>query len=104
MDYLSKNKSVSIASKTDQAVDVVHKKIQDDLRVQSVAFRAGKSNYKKELKDQPKNLLINTRRRPSSKRNDISLLRIKLEAIKEELGDLEKKFADSVRKELEWGR
>jgi len=72
IDYLSKGKSVLIASKTDQAVDVIHKKIENDLRITGIAFRAGRSDYKRILKNQLKDLLTNTRRRPKSKRIDLN--------------------------------
>jgi hypothetical protein len=103
LDYMSKGKSVLIASKTDQAVDVIQKKIERDLEIPQVAFRAGRSDYKRQLKNQLKDLLSNTRRRPKSPIHDLKLLRLKLKSVESELRQLEVEFKSLVQKELEWG-
>ena len=103
LDYLSKGKSVLIASKTDQAVDVLHRKIERDLQVKGVALRAGRSNYKRELKNQLQDLLSNTRKRPTSKLRDIHTLEKSLDANLQRIKKLRKEFEEQVKNELKWG-
>lgn len=103
LDFLSKGLPVLIVSKTDQAVDVIQKKIEEDLQVPGVAFRAGKSDYKRQLKVLLKDLLSNTRRRPRRDDNDLRILRLKMQSIRAKLEELERQFKNQVKNELRWG-
>ncbi len=57
IEHLSKGKSVLIASRTDQAVDVIANKIENQLDIKDVIVRGGRSNYLRELQSHLKNLL-----------------------------------------------
>lgn len=50
IEFMSRGKSVLIVSKTDQAVDVIEGKVENDLGIENVTIRAGKSDYLKKLK------------------------------------------------------
>ncbi len=105
LDYLGKGKSVLIASKTDQAVDVIHGKIQRDLGIENVALRAGKSDYKKSLKSHLQNLLSNTRRRPREDgEEEIISLGKRLAALEEDISRYAGRFGKQVQNELRWAR
>ena len=58
VDYLSRGKSVLIASKNNQAVDVVADKIEQELALPGLVVRAGRKGYKKQLQKKIKNLLF----------------------------------------------
>lgn len=104
LEFMSKGKSVLIASKTDQAVDVIHKKIEKDLGMSGVAFRAGKSDYKRQLKDQLNNLLLGTRKRPDHFIDPTYGLDEKLVANYAKIEELQSQFEEQVIKELDWGK
>ena len=104
IDFMSKGKSVLIASKTDQAVDVIHRKIEIDLDIPGVALRAGKSNYKKSLKGQLSNLLMTTRRRPSNDLEELEGLKFSLMSMTREINDHYALFKELIDKEMRWGR
>ncbi len=57
VDYLSQGKSVLIASKNNQAVDVVADKIEQELNLPGMVVRAGRRDYKKQLQQRIKDLL-----------------------------------------------
>lgn len=56
-DHLRMGKSVLIASKNDQAVDVVADKLERDLGLPGIVVRAGRRDYKKQLRKRLENLL-----------------------------------------------
>lgn len=59
IDAICRGKSVLICSKYDQAVDVVAKKVSDDLGLPQVIARSGTGrNYKKALKDKLQSLIF----------------------------------------------
>lgn len=100
VDHVLRGKSVLIASKTDEAVDVVADKLVE-LGLGNALMRAGKQQYLRDLKLRIKHLLSRSRR-PS--------LAIELKKIKEhgdfyqkELENLEKKLEKSIGQELRWG-
>lgn len=104
LDFLSKGKKVLIASKTDEAVDVIQEKISQDLGIAGISLRAGKSGYKKKLKAQLETLLTQTRRRPSDERpEDLEVLADALESLDKDIRTQEDRFKKQVVKEMRWG-
>jgi len=57
IEQISKGKSVLIVSRTDEAVDVVEKKIKADLNIENVTLRAGKRDHLKQMKKHIQNLI-----------------------------------------------
>ena len=57
LEMLSRGKSVLIASKNNEAVNVVADKIERDLGISGVVVRASRRDYKKELQKRVENLL-----------------------------------------------
>ena len=104
LEFMSKGKSVLIASKTDQAVDVIAKKIEVDLDVNSVALRAGKSDYKKSLISHLKDLLSNTRKNPHGRHDEVDQLDEELRGLDDEVEKMTKEFHEQVTKEFRWGK
>ena len=103
IDSISKGESVLIASRTDPAVDVIYNKIEKELNIKEVAIRAGKSEYKKELKEHLNNLLIKNRKRPPEG-PDMDSRRGKIRTIDINLKKDKKRFEKQVANELEWAR
>ncbi len=58
VEFLLRGKSVLISSKTNQAVDVVAQKIAEDFQLKGVVIRAGRKDYKKQLKQKIENYLL----------------------------------------------
>ncbi len=57
VDALARGKSILIAAKTDQAVDVIADKVEWELGLGSIVVRAGRRDYLKRLKDRLQNIL-----------------------------------------------
>lgn len=57
VDFLSQQKSVLIAARNNQAVNVVADKIEQDFGIKDVVVRAGKDDYRQFLKNRLNNLL-----------------------------------------------
>ena len=104
LDFLSKGKKVLIASKTDQAVDVIYKKIEKDLGIKGVSLRAGKRGYKKELKGKLQSLLTQTRKRPDKQYEGLYEMEKVLRFLDHNINNDESLFERQVRNELRWGR
>lgn len=104
LSNLARGKTTLIACKTDEAVDVVYKKIENDLGFKQVAMRAGRSDYKKSLKTLLQDLLTSTRRRPGDHSEKLSQLQTDLSLIRKELSSSSEFFAEQIQKDLRWGR
>jgi len=102
VEFMSKGKSVLIASKTNQAVDVVGDKIEKDLGIQGVVTRAGKSNYLRELKSYLENILSAIRK--PSQADNINEIEKKLADVNSQIRTFEKRFKNQVVNELKWGK
>lgn len=102
IEQMSKGKTVLIASKTDEAVDVIHNKIEKNLGIERVSIRAGKSEYKKKLKGALTNLLAGNRRRPKYDKDDQKNLHAKIERLKETNKIISQTFAEQIKSELDW--
>lgn len=104
IDFLSKGKSVLIASRTDQAVDVIHKKIEKDLGIEKVALRAGRSGYRKSLKTLLEGILYQPEAYFLRRADEIKAIEEEIEILStEEKKDIDQ-FLILVEKELRWGK
>lgn len=108
IEYMSREKSVLIVSKTDQAVDVIQGKVEKDLGIESVTIRAGKSDYLKKLKARMTEILGGF----GSKGDRASYLLLKQERaeLAEKINKSElllkksrKKYERLLRREMRWG-
>ncbi|MEL7002244.1 MAG: AAA domain-containing protein [Bacteroidota bacterium] len=104
IEQMSKGNTVLIASKTDEAVDVIHNKIENDLGIEEVAVRAGKSEYKKKLKGRLANLLMGARRRPSYDKTHIERLHGDIRSNKNKYNQISETFAERIETELDWAK
>ncbi len=104
LDFLSKGKSVLIASKTDQAVDVILKKIEYDLNMKGLAFRAGRSNYRKSLKDQLEGKIYRPGGKLEGRIEKIDSKKDELRKLDREEQDDSAQFDLQISNELKWGK
>lgn len=103
LDFLSKGKSVLIASKTDQAVDVIFEKIEQDLNMKNLAFRAGRSNYRKSLKNQLEGKIYKPDGKQNGRKEEIADLKKRLKQLEQDEKDDTEQFNIQIQKELKWG-
>ena len=102
VDYLSRGKSVLIASSNNQAVDVIADKIERDFGLHGVVVRGGRQHYKKLLKNRLENMLSGI----GVEEVDQSLLRQlknKITALNRTLARLEKKLCQRGQQEVKRG-
>ncbi|MEN8120029.1 MAG: AAA domain-containing protein [Bacteroidota bacterium] len=102
IEQMSKGKSVLIASRTDQAVDVIADKIENQLGIKNVIIRGGRKEYLRELKQHLQNLLSGIRI-PDEKNSSSSIAK-KLNTLDNKIARLEKQFIKRVDDELDWGK
>lgn len=102
IDQLSKGNSVLIASRTNQAVDVIGDKIEKQLKINDVIIRAGRKQYLTKLKRFLKNLLNNVYTQDAEKINTNRLFR-DINRLDDKIESLESKFNQRVIEELKWG-
>jgi len=104
IEHISKGKSVLIASRTDQAVDVVANKIESQLGIKGVIIRGGRSSYLRELKKDLKNLLSGINAHTQSTPSKMNELLRQLKRLDTQVAKLEKEFTERAEKEMEWGK
>ena len=102
IEQMSKGKSVLIASRTDQAVDVIADKIENQLGIKNVITRGGRKEYLRELKQHLQNLLSGIRM--PDENNSSSAIAKKLKTLDKKIASLEKQFIKRVDDELDWGK
>lgn len=73
IDAISKGRSVLIAAKTDQAVDVIANKLAYDFNMEDLIVRGGRKDYKRKLKHKIENLLSGIGKEASTKSELINL-------------------------------
>lgn len=103
VDQINKGKSVLILSKTDQAVDVVHDKIEDELGIQGIALRAGRKDFLRNLKSKLKNILSGLPARYVYSKENAESIKNSLHSLQKELGELKEIFQKQVIQEEKWG-
>ncbi len=105
-ELASKGQTVLIASRTDAAVDVIHEKIEHDLKLKDVAIRGGKRGYNRKLYHRVNGLLSGKHKTVLSigeALNNKADLKQKLDVVNGRIKTLEDAFAQKVANELEWG-
>ena len=101
IEKMSLGKSVLIVSKTDKAVDIIGEKIENQLNLQDVIVRSGRSQHKRKLVKYLSMLLQNYKSEnnlPESK-----LITKQIEKLDKSIEKLEEKFLDRSKDELKWG-
>ncbi len=102
LDHLDRGKSVLIAAKTNQAVDVIADKIETILGIKNFVIRGGSRKYLKELRDFIKNLMhgiipvrFDTDTGPLDRPHRVNL--------ENQLSELEKILTRRSKDEQSWG-
>lgn len=102
IEYVSKGKSVLIASKTNQAVDVIGDKIENSLGINDIIVRGGRKDYLRFLKEYLQNLLSSIHK-PVEKNNiDSNYLEKSLRQLDSSIKQLEKQLTQQVKSEQQW--
>ncbi len=103
VEHLSRGESVLIASRTDQAVDVIAEKIESQLGLANVVVRAGRKEYLRGLKQHLKNLLGGINPYEAQDRNELRRIDRRLDRLERDIGRLERDFTKRVEAEMDWG-
>ncbi len=103
IDYLSRGKSVLIASSNNQAVDVIADKIEQDFGLPDVLVRGGRQDYKKQLKQRLQALLSGMVRLDSNPQL-IQSLESKCDMLYQRICLLEKRFHELEEREIKYGQ
>ena len=103
LDQLNRGKSVLIVSKTDQAVDVIHHKIEGELGIPTLTVRAGKKQHLSKLKERLKGILSGLPVAYSEGDEKSAELLDKISAGSRQLNDLIKKLYEQISDDLRWG-
>jgi len=104
IEHLSKGQSVLIASRTDQAVDVLADKIENQLGIKKVIIRGGRKNYMRDLHKHLENILSGIVGNPTTEKQQITKLDNELKKLARSIKALENEFQSRVEKECDWGR
>ncbi len=104
MEQLSRGKSVLIASKQNQAVDVIADKINEQLNMQGCVVRGGKQNYLKELKDFLKRLLNSMYKDDSIDAKTLRRLKKEILTLDATIKKIEHKLEKQSQKEIKLGQ
>lgn len=103
IDQLNRGKSVLIVSKTDQAVDVIHQKIEGELGIPKLTVRAGKKQHLSKLKERLKGILSGLPVAYSYGDEKSAELLDKISAGSQQLNDLIQKLYEQISDDLRWG-
>lgn len=104
MEHLSRGKTVLIASKMDQAVNVIADKIEEQFEIEGCLVRGGKNEYQRELKNFLKRLLSGMYRDKDITGEFISSLRKNLETLDSKLEKLETQLNSECVLEIKNGK
>ncbi len=104
MEQLSRGKTVLIASKQNQAVDVIADKINEQLNIQGCVVRGGKQNYLRELKDFLKRLLNSMYKDDSIDAKTLSRLKKEIQNLDATIKKTEHKLEKHSQKEIKLGQ
>ncbi len=103
IELFSKGKSVLIASRTDQAVDVVADKIEQQFGIDGVIVRGGKSSYLRDLRKMLQSLLSGMRSPDKNAQKNLKASEKEFRKIDAKIAKLESEFERRVEKEQDWG-
>lgn len=101
IEQITKGKSILIASRTDQAVDVIAEKIETQLGIKHLVIRGGKSQYLKDLKKHLQRILNGVFKKDDTLNS--SKLKKDLKVLDNKIKKIEKEFVKRVDDELSWG-
>jgi hypothetical protein len=104
LEFITRGKSVLIASRTDQAVDVIASKIEDQLEIGNSIVRGGKSNYLRKLKSYLQDLLSGVSSEIAISKSELSGLLKDLYLLEQQISDYTSKIENQARKELKVGK
>ncbi len=104
IEQLSKGKTVLIASRTDEAVDVIANKIEKQLSIKNVIIRGGRSNYLRELKKHLQDLLNGINVYGDYNKKMLKKINRNLNRNERIISRLERKFNRRVEREKKAGR
>lgn len=103
IDAVSSGRSVLIASKTNQAVDVIANKLEEDFDLAHMVVRGGSKGYKKSLQKRLDNLLYGIG--PSMPtQNPITRLSLLIEEEIRSIRELKQEIKKRERSEVKWGK
>jgi len=102
IEQITKGKSILIASRTDQAVDVIADKIEEQLGIKGVLVRGGRKQYLRELKKFLQNILSGIHK--DNENINSKELNIDLIKLDKQIEKIEKQFTKRVEAEIEWGK
>ncbi|MEM7478699.1 MAG: ATP-binding protein [Planctomycetota bacterium] len=103
LDHLANNKSVLIASRMDQAVNVVADKIEQFVGESDSIVRAGRKQHLRRLKDSIDNMLHGISAPEESTKTSLSILR-ELRRLDKEILKEEHSIDQSQKREIAWGK
>lgn len=103
IELFSKGKSVLIVSRTDQAVDVIADKIENQFDIKGVTIRGGRSSYLRDLRKMLQDLLSGMYQIDKQAAKQLKKNKKELEKLDEKIEKLEQLFEKRVEKEQEWG-
>lgn len=103
VDAISKGKSVLISAKSDQALEVIARKIEDDFGFSNLVLRGGKQNHKRILKTRISYLLSGIGVNKESQ-TDLKTLRSQIARISKKISFLESIIRKRELKEIRRGQ
>lgn len=105
VEQISRNKTVLIVSRNDEAVDVVKRKIEKQLKIKKVCIRAGKAEHRNQFREFQNLTYFTTTFGRSDVPHDkeVKYLETELQNTRKEIERLEDQFRNLVEVEMEWG-
>ncbi len=103
VDFLVQGKSVLIAARNNQAVNVVADKIEEDFGLKDVVVRAGKKDYKVSLRKRLENLLYGMGLMKIGT-NRMRLVKTEFHELERKVNDLQKRIIKKEQSELNRGQ
>jgi hypothetical protein len=101
--YVSQGKSVLIASRSDQAVNVIAGKIENQLHIRDILIRGGRKDYLRHLKNHLQNLLHNVHPAAEDSSVPVQSLIQQLRQLDRHIATLESQFIRQASQEAVWG-
>ncbi|MCF6366683.1 MAG: AAA domain-containing protein [Bacteroidales bacterium] len=102
IEQITKGKSILIASRTDQAVDVIADKIEKQLGIKGIIVRGGRSQYLRDLKKYLQNILNGIYKKDDSISS--KELESDLKRLDKKIAKIENEFLKRIDDEMNWGK
>lgn len=103
IDQVNRGNSVLVVSKTDQALNVIDHKIEQEIGIAGLTVRAGRRQYLKNLKDRIKNILLGLPAVYALGLDRSNEFKGKIARDRSTLSGLQSKLYDQVEDDLRWG-